>query len=58
MAPDISCFFLVALFSASCEAIASSEQTCIEVSPNRVSTQLTLAQKFEIRHTDSCEPWF
>lgn len=35
MALDISCFFLVALFSASCEAIASSEQTCIEKETNK-----------------------
>ncbi|CAH6787602.1 Cd180 [Phodopus roborovskii] len=35
MAPDISCVFLVALFSASCEAIASSDQMCIEKETNK-----------------------
>ncbi|KAL1783023.1 CD180 antigen [Sigmodon hispidus] len=35
MALDISCFFLVALFSASCEAITSSDQMCIEKETNK-----------------------
>ncbi|EDM10245.1 CD180 antigen (predicted), isoform CRA_c [Rattus norvegicus] len=30
MALDISCFLLVALFSASCQAIGSSDQRCTE----------------------------
>ncbi|XP_040584957.1 CD180 antigen isoform X1 [Mesocricetus auratus] len=35
MAPAISCVFLVALFSASCEAIASTDQMCIEKETNK-----------------------
>lgn len=35
MALDISCFLLVALFSASCQAIASSDQRCTEKEVNK-----------------------
>ncbi|EDL00768.1 CD180 antigen, isoform CRA_c [Mus musculus] len=35
MAPDISCFFLVALFLASCRATTSSDQKCIEKEVNK-----------------------
>ncbi|XP_028640242.1 CD180 antigen [Grammomys surdaster] len=35
MALDISCFFLVVLFSASCQAITSSDQRCIEKEANK-----------------------
>lgn len=35
MALDISCFLLVALFSASCETIASLDQMCIEKETNK-----------------------
>ncbi|XP_051028439.1 CD180 antigen [Acomys russatus] len=35
MAPDTGCFFLVALFSASCQVITSSDQMCIEKEANK-----------------------
>ncbi|EDM10244.1 CD180 antigen (predicted), isoform CRA_b [Rattus norvegicus] len=35
MALDISCFLLVALFSASCQAIGSSDQRCTEKEVNK-----------------------
>uniref|UniRef100_E9Q0I3 CD180 antigen n=1 Tax=Mus musculus TaxID=10090 RepID=E9Q0I3_MOUSE len=41
MAPDISCFFLVALFLASCRATTSSDQKCIESCLSRREDLLT-----------------
>uniref|UniRef100_A0A8C6GDP2 CD180 antigen n=1 Tax=Mus spicilegus TaxID=10103 RepID=A0A8C6GDP2_MUSSI len=35
MAPDISCFFLLALFLVSCRATTSSDQKCIEKEANK-----------------------
>lgn len=34
MAPPVTCFLLAVLFSASCEAIISLDQMCMEVSPS------------------------
>uniref|UniRef100_A0A8C4LHW2 CD180 antigen n=1 Tax=Equus asinus asinus TaxID=83772 RepID=A0A8C4LHW2_EQUAS len=35
MAPRVSCFLLAILFSASCEVIASLDQTCTEKEANK-----------------------
>uniref|UniRef100_E9PVS6 CD180 antigen n=1 Tax=Mus musculus TaxID=10090 RepID=E9PVS6_MOUSE len=48
MAPDISCFFLVALFLASCRATTSSDQKCIEEYPVLILSHCTIKKPWKV----------